>query len=360
VTASEVGVPEVVSKDDLNDRTIIRIFPFLVVACILGGVVLSASVYSSTIGEILIGFCIAFVFGFFFLGILAMFLKRKGVVRSRAPLVFFGIGPLIVALTGYLIGIYLSGMDTFESLIFRNTGDVAMDLLWISAQIYVIMAGSVVAAYGVICVVSSYFRQYIASVYKYMERLKNDGTDDRGGRMTLRVFDVPDVIDIDRVELEPIYRNPPFPRDAFISMAVSIFLLDLVICSYFFLNPILLDEMNIYETIIVGMLISFFIPVLIMPWYITKENGAKIIGPARPFYLWKGLKKRMYQSFFAFVMIFVLVLLMLHFGNDLLRITYTYIGYVAFAAALAVIYSYIFFNNYNEHIKEGIIKKFNE
>jgi len=349
-----------ISKDDSADKKIIKVFPFLIASCLVAGVILSMFVYTSTVGEALIGFCIAFVFGFFFLGIAALFLRGKGVVRSRIPLLFFGIGPLIVAFLGYQIGIYLSDTDTFDSLIFRNTGDAARDLLEISAQLYAITLGSIIAAYGVICVVSSYFRQYIARVYKYMEKLKNDGTDERGGRFTLGVFDVPDVINIDKVELEPIYRTRPFPKDAFISMAVSIFLLDIVICSYFFLNPILIDEMNIYETMIIGMLISFFIPVLILPWYITKENGAKIIGPARPFYLWKGLRKRMYQSFFAFMMIFVLILIMLHFGNDLIRITYTYMGYVAFAAALSVIYSYIFFNNYNQHIKEGIIKKFNE
>lgn len=349
-----------ISEEDSADRTIIKIFPFFIVACLVCGVILSLFVYSHTIGSAMEGFCIAFVFGFFFLGILAVFLREKGVVRSRIPLLFFGIGPLIVAFVGYHIGIYLSGTDTFDSLIFRNTGDAANDLLDISVQIYAITAGSIIAAYGVICVVSSYFRQYIARVYKYLGRLKNDGTDDGGGRFTLRVFDVPEVIFIDRVELEPIYRARPFPKDAFISMAVSIFLLDIMICSYFFLNPIMMDEMTIYETMIIGMLISFFIPVLIMPWYITKENGARIIGPARPFYLWKGLKKRMYQSFFAFVMIFVLILIMLHSGNDVIRVTYTYIGYIAFAAALSVIYSYVFFNNYNEHIKEGIIKKFNE
>ena len=343
-----------------SDRLIIRIFPYLIIACLIAGVVLVSLVYSNTVGEIIMGFCIAFVFGFFFLGILAVYQRGRSVVRSRVPLIFFGLGPLIVAVVGYYIGIYLAHMDTFESLIFRNTGNTFNDIVFISAQIYAIAAGSIVAAYGVISVVSSYFRQYIARVYKYIGRLKNDGTDSKKGNFTLRFFDVPAVIDIERVELEPIERTLPFPKDAFISMTISIFLLDMIICSYFFLNPILMAEISIYEMMTIGMLISFFIPVLIMPWYITKENGAKVIGASRPYYLWKGLKKRMYQSFFTFALIFLLLLLTLYLGNDIIRITYTYIGYVAFSAALSVIFSYVFFSNYNEYIKKGIVKKFEE
>lgn len=346
------------AKQDRIDRAITKILPYLIIVCTIIGAVNVTFFRNNGFGDMLLGFCESYVAGFFALGLFAIFYRGKGVVKNKVPLVFFGLGPLAVAIVGYYLAVFVIP-EAFESVIFENSGSDLHNIVITAARIYGLMIASLIIVFGVVSVVAANFRQYIARVYKYIGRQKNDGTEDRKARFTLRMFEVPDIIDIEGVELE-VDENEGFPMDDFVSMAVSIFALGLIICSYFFLNPVFMENTTIYEAIMVGILISFFVPVLVMPWYITRETGAKVISKSRPYYLWKGLKNRLFQSFFAFTFVLFLVIIALYFGSDMIRVTYTYVGYIAFFVFMSIIYSYIFFNRYNTEIKEGIVKKFYE
>lgn len=347
-------------REAISDGRIVKILPYLVVACLLAGVlnVVYDAPYDS-IGSVFVGFSEAFVVGFVLLGIYAFFFAGERRVDKKVPIFLYAVGPIAVAMTSYILGLTIIP-EAFDSTLFTNTGDPFNDVLLISLKLYLIMFVVLFAGYGVLSVVSSYFRQYIGRVYKYIGRLKNDGTDDRKGKAVLKLYGVPDIIDIHDVEMEPIHRENDFPMSDFISMALSIFALGVVICSYIFLNPVFIGIMTIYETIMIGILISFFIPVLIVPWFITKETGTKIKSQARDLYLWKGMKNRLYQSFFTITVILLLVILSLYMGSDFNRIIYTYVGYIAFMAFMSIIYSFTYFNRYNIELKEGILKRFNE
>lgn len=347
-------------EETKNDRIIIKMLPYLVVICFMAGILnIVFRMSDKTVGSVLVRFCEAFVVGFMLLGLYSYFKAGKPIVKNKIPLFLFAIGPVAVAAVSFILG-ELAMPDIFESELFQRSDDLGKDILVSAGKIYLVMFMAISVVYGVESVVSSYFRQYVSRVYRYIEKLKNDGTDGRKGNFTLKLYDVPEIIDIQSVEMDPIEREKRFPMEDFISMSFSIFALGLIICSYIFLNPVFMQTMTIYETMMIGILISFFIPVLIMPWYITRETGTKVKSQARDLYLWKGMKKRMYQSFFAFTMVLFLILITLYLGSDMMRITYTYIGYAAFLMFMSIIYSFTFFNRYNTELKDGIIRKFEE
>jgi len=343
---------------DRNDKRLIRILPYLVMICAVGGVINILLSSADSVGGAAVAFCEVFVLGFFFLGLFEFTHKDTPSVKSRFPIFFFAIGPFLVAMIIYALGIAVIP-DVFESELFQRTDSVLEDVAVMAARLYAVMILAVLVVFGVVSVVASYFRQYSANIYHFISRLKNDGTDGRKGNFALKFYDIPNVIDITGVEMEPV-ENERFSMGEFVSMALSIFLLGLVICSNFFLNPVLMQEMSFYEVLMIGVLISFFIPVLVVPWYITKETGAKVKSNSRDFYLWRGMKKRLYQSFFGLTMVLLLVILTFYLGSDILRLTYTYIGYIAFLAFMSVFYAYVFFNSFSINLRKDIVKKFEE
>ena len=345
-------------EKDKSDKKLIELLPYLVVLCALGGVLNIVLLdKSESVGAALVAFCESYVVGFFLLGVYAFIYRREiSVIRNKIPLIFFAIGPVIAAMVAYCIGLNIIP-DIFSSEIFDHTDNAIRDVLSIAAKLYLIMLLTVMVVFGVVSVVSSCFRQYSAQIFRYISRLKNDGTDDRKGRFTLGFYEIPDIIEIKSVEMEPS-DNEDFSMDEFISMSLSVFALCIVICSYLFLNPVFMREMTFYEVLMIGILISFFVPVLVIPWYITKETGAKIKSDSRDLYLWKGMRKRLYQSFFGFTMVLLLMILSLYLGTDFMRITYTYVGYVAFLAFMSMFYAYVFFNHFNNHLRNDIVRKF--
>jgi len=343
---------------DNNDKRLIKVLPYLVTICVAAGIINVVWSGADTFGGVMVAFCELFVVGFFFLGAFQFVHKENPAVRSKFPIFFFAIGPFVVSLMVYALGLTVIP-DIFESNLFDRTNDKLHDIADMMVKLYAVMLLTIMVVFGVISVVASYFRQYSARIFHFIGSLKNDGTDGKRGNFALKFYNIPDVIDISGVEMEPV-DNERFSMGEFISMALSIFLLGLVICSNFFLNPVLMNEMSFYEVLMIGIIISFFIPVLVVPWYITKEAGAKVKSSSRDYYLWKGMKKRLYQSFFGLTMVLLLVLLTLYLGSDIIRLTYTYIGYIAFLGFMSVFYSYVFFNSFSINLRKDIIKKFGE
>ena len=344
---------------DMLDGKLIKIFPFLVVLFALSGIVaIFIPPRAADLGMLLLRFCATFVIAFFIMGTALFLYTHSHRSHNHRIMAILIIAPIVVAILFQEIGMNLLP-ELYMSLLFTDSGNMFFDIAMTSVKMYGIMVMLLMASYGVTFVVAAYFRQKIAKLYRYISNLKNDGTDDRAGRFTLGFYDVPDIIDIKDVEMEPVVHKS-FPMDAFLSMMLSIFALSVMISSYIFLNPMFTSGMTIYHTLMIGVVMSIFIPALVMPWFITKETGTKIISDSRPYYLWKGMKKRTYQSFFAVSILFFLLLLSLYMESDVLRITVTYMGFVVFAGLMSLIYSYIYFSRFNENIKETIIKKFEE
>ncbi|MDR0309502.1 MAG: hypothetical protein LBH88_01920 [Candidatus Methanoplasma sp.] len=341
------------TKHDRLDRLITQIFPYFVVACVIicAALILYLDNYSFT--GMLFGICLGFALGFTVLGLACVFLSDRGVISGKyvVPVVL-----VIPALAGVIL--YLMGADTELNrfiIDYFNVFGSNTELASLLISIYSISLMIFFVAYGVVSVIVGYFRTYFYRVLRALEY----PAEKRRSRIPGWLFQIPDIIDIQSVEFEPDTDDGRFNTKLFRDTAFSLFVLGIVICSYFFINPLFLQIVPFSDMILIGMLLSLFISPLVIPWSIVRSIGAKITSAApRDFYLWKGMRGRLYQGFFTITFFMMLLTLSLYLGMDFSRIAQTYLGYVAFMALISIITSFVYVNTYYKGFKNGIIKSY--
>jgi len=341
------------TKHDKLDRLITKVFPTFIVACSVFTVALTIQLGSFSFPGVLFGICLGFALGFTALGAACVFLSDRGVVSWKYVVPAVTALPALAAAALYTAGSDI-GFNEFIMKYFdvfgKNTDLVA---LLVSAYSITLMAFFV--AYGVVSVIVGYFRSYFHRVLRSLERPPGE----KGGRVRTWLFQVPDIIDIKAVEFEPDEDDGRFNAGLFLNTASSLFLLGIVICSYIFINPLFLQIIPSEDMLLIGMLLSLFISPLVIPWSIVKSIGAKVTSDApRDFYLWKGMRGRLYQGFFAVTFFMMLLTLSVYLGMDFMRILNTYLGYVVFMGIVSMITSFVYVNTYYRGFKNGIIKSY--
>ncbi len=79
---------------------------------------------------------------------------------------------------------------------------------------------------------------------------------------------------------------------------------------------------------------------------------------ARDYYVWKGMKRTIYQSFFTLAVFILLIFILMYLNIDFGRVLVTYLGYIALMAVISLGYSFLYFNRHYQGFKRGIIKGF--
>lgn len=341
------------TKHDKLDRLITKIFPYFVVSCVLLVLILIIYLDNYTVGGILFAICLGFVLGFILLGIACVFLSDTGVITRKYTIPVIVIFPIIAAVVLYFIG-PITGMNHFLIKFFYIFGSNS-EFVSLLAVSYTIALMTFFVAYGVVSVIVGYFRSYFFKVLRSLEM----PPERRKNHIPEWLFQIPDIIDVRSVELEPETDDDRFNKELFRNTAVSLFTLGVVICSYIFINPIFLQTVQFEEMLLIGVFISLFITPLVLPWSIVRSIGAKVKSDApRDFYLWKGMKGRLYQGFFAIAIFMMLLILSLYLGMDFSRIAVTYIGYIVFMGIISIITSFVYVNTYYRGFKNGIVKSF--
>ena len=340
-----------------KDRTVIRAVPYVVVISAIFGLFM-VFIGPWSVGRVFLRFCSSFVIGFAVLGIYSFIHRDRGVLDWRIVAAILLLIPLIISVTLFLLDTYLMpGMMNFLNEYISFDSGKAAKIFFFSYSTTILM---VLTCHGVVSTVVAYFRNYTAKIYLSIEKIKNDETDTGRSRISRWIYNIPDIIDVRCIELEPAPDDGKFPMRMFAPLAFSIFALGLIVSSYIFLNPIFEKTFSLEEAVIVTVVLTFFVPVLVIPWFITRDTGAKIKSQARDYYLWKGMKKRLYEGFFAFVVLLSLFAISMYIGYDLVRASYTYLAYIAITAFLSLMYAFVYSNHYHKWFRKGIIKNFND
>jgi len=340
-----------------KDCATVRAVPHVILASLMFGILLTMT-GSSDAGQVLLRFSSSFVIGFAALGIYSFIRRDKGLLRTRITAGILLLTPLMIALiiipfADHLVPEVYDFLVKFTPF---ETGTAVMALFLVTIFTLVMMF----ACHGVISTVVAYFRSYTARIYLSIEKIRNNASDTGRAKISRWIYGIPDIIDIKEVELEPVPDDGNFSLRAFLSLAVSIFALGLMISSYVFLNPIFESTFSLEDAVLVTTVITFFVPVMVIPWSITRDTGAKIKSQARDYYLWKGMRKRIYEGFFTFFFLLSMFAIFLYLGYDLVRTSYTYLAYVSMTMFLSLLFAFIYTNYYHRHFKEGIIENFNE
>jgi len=343
------------TKHDKLDRLILKIFPSFIVACAIMIVFLTIYLENYTVMGVVFAICLGFVLGFSVLGVACVFLSDIGVISKYYVIPAVIILPVILTVILYPLGTNI-GFSDFIVKYFDIFG-MSTNMFSFLIALYSITIVVFFVAYGVVSVIVGYFRAYFYRVLRYIEsppEKKNIRN-----RISEWMFQVPDIIDVRSIEFEPEVEDEKFNFKLFLNTAFSIFVLGIVICSYIFINPLFLQIFSFDEMLLVGMFLSLFISTLVIPWSIVKSIGAKIVSDApRDFYLWKGMKGRLYQGFFTVTFFMMLLTLSVYMGMDFSRIVTTYLGYIAFIGLIALITSFVYVNTYYKGFKNGIIKSY--
>ncbi|MDL2241784.1 hypothetical protein LJB91_02630, partial [Bacteroidales bacterium OttesenSCG-928-L03] len=338
---------------DKLDRLITKIFPYVVLGCLILVLMLMAYLQDFTFTGIIFAICLGFVIGFVILGMACVFLSDTGVITGKYTVPVILIVPAVIAV---LFNAFGSGFGPNAFIVkFFDILGVGTDLIAMLISVYSITLMIFFAAYGVVSVIVGYFRTYFYKVLRALEY----PLEKRKNHVPEWLFQIPDIIDVKSVELEPEIEDGKFNVLLFRNIAVSLFLLGVVICSYIFINPLFLQVIPFEEMILIGVFISFFISPLVIPWSIVRSIGAKVKSDApRDFYLWKGMRGRLYQGFFAVTFFMMLLTLSVYLGMDFSRIVTTYLGYISFMGIISIITSFVYVNTYYKGFKNGIIKSF--
>ncbi|MCL2296491.1 MAG: hypothetical protein FWC29_05385 [Methanomassiliicoccaceae archaeon] len=341
------------TKHDKLDKFIVKVFPPFAVACGILAVLLVLYIREYTFTGIVFGICLGFALGFIVLGVVCVALSDKGVISWKYVVPALVFIPILIAAVLYFFGANI-GINDFIIKYFDIFGR-NMDMASILISVYSITLMVFLVSHAVVSVIVGYFRSYFYRVLRALEH----PSETKRGRVPKWLFQIPDIIDVRSVELEPDTDDDRFNIELFVNIAVSLFLLGIVICSYLFINPLFLQIMTFEEMLLLGMLMSLFISPLVIPWSIVKSIGAKITSDApRDFYLWKGMRGRLYQGFFAVTFFMMLLTLSVYLGMDLSRILLTYLGYASFIAAISTVTSFVYVNTYYKGFKNGIIKSY--
>jgi len=345
------------TKQDKLDNFILSLFPSFVVAC--AAVVVAVFLLSGnlTFGHFLVTLSWVYVMGFALLGVMAVILSENDVVRMRYSILIEAAITLIIAIflwelfgTQYGLNAFLVRFFTFIS--YEGFEVNFWDVL---ASVCIIALLVVFTAHGVLAVVVAYFRK---NYHRILLALEKPG-ESRLKRIASRLFAVPDIIDVTEVTIDPRMDDTEFNVAEFRGISIAQIVAGMTISSYLFLNPVFLETIPFDEMMIFMMLVSMFLCVIIVPCSILRSLGAQAHSAApRPFILWKGMKNRLFQSYFVLAVVMTLLGISAYTGMDMGRIFVSYVGYLVFLALMSITVSFVYLNTFYVSFKNGIIRYF--
>jgi len=341
------------TKHDKLDKLIVKYFPYFLAVCGIFIAILTVYLGNFSFVGVLYSICLGFVIAFVCLGVICVFLSDKGAISKYIVIPVIVILPIIfsVLFLNFDTAFSPSGFLVRFFDVFGGTENIWSLLV----SVYSIILMIFLVAYGVVSVIVGYFRSYFHKVLLALEY----PPEKRRNRIPEWLFQIPDIIDVKSVELEPEFNDDKFDKPLFTSIAVSLFTLGIVICSYIFINPVFLQVIPFEEMLFISILLSLFMSPLVIPWSIVRSIGARIVSDApRDLYLWKGMRGRLYQGFFAVTFIMMLLTMSVYMGMDFSRILTTYLGYVTFMGLIAGITSFVYVNTFHRGFRDGIVKSF--
>ncbi len=183
--------------------------------------------------------------------------------------------------------------------------------------------------------------------------------DSRLKRSALKLFAVPYIIDVTDVTIDSCGDGGNFDLGLFRSLFVHTVAVGLIVASYLFLNPVFLDTIGFTEMMVILILLSLFLCVLIIPVSILKSLNAQAWSDApRPFILWRGMKSKMFRGYIFIFLMLTLLWICLYSGQDMARVVFSYMGYLAFIVLMAAVTSFVYVNVFYTGFREGISGNF--
>lgn len=332
-----------------------RVFPWFLAVCVAVWIAGMLFIGVYTLAKAIEVLCLSFTLCFGVLGFPCALMMPRGAFSGWA-LALLALGlTCLLWLSSYVVGDFYIAQSIHNVLAalgveLSGAADEAVGFLGTFATI-------LFAPIGVTSVVSAYMRRYTPDVLTTMSRHAERGVRGRSERF----FDIPDVIDVERVVLDPPEVKGAVDVRTGLSISAYLFMLGLLVSSYLFLNPYFLNVMMPQTMLAVMLMLSMFTPALILPWQIFRTVGAKVESSApRDYYLWIGARSRLFTTFAALGVFMMMFLISVYFGNDILSILETYAAFLVPLLVTSVMYGSLYANNFERADREAICERFSE
>ena len=337
-----------------NDALVQRYFPYFVVVCIVMWLISCILTGSDTFGEVIRILCLVFVVGFAVLGLIGYASVPSGPFpRWTLFLVAF-----IIAAIQWVIG------DITESWIYEGLirdflnffgFEVSVSMLK-TMSLLLIFLFTMFTTVGVLMVTVSYLRVYLVRVFKTMQCHTADGS--RGKAESF--FMVPDIIDVREVRVGPIQDGSSFNVSSLSYLFMYMVVLGALISSYLFVNPYFLQSMSQRTMLTIMVMLTMFVPVLIIPWLSVKQLNARTVSDApRDYMLWQGAKTRLFYTFAGLSVFMMMFIISLYFGFTLTGILDNYLDFLVPLILTSAMYSFVYANNFSKVLLEYVCDEYN-
>jgi hypothetical protein len=291
--------------------------------------------------------------------------RMTRIIRTRIMLRWFVVFSLIMSLV-FMVGLFLQyergwwgGPPVPQTLSpFRDPVGVIALPVSLFLAFFGILCFFLAAGFGVIAVMVALERRLAPETLLRIRRLSRATTEAAKKKDPARyykysalawIFDIPDILDTERLRLGRPARWTRFPWPAFWRAMGWSVLFGTVITIDISFSPFLLESFSIQQLISVTSVASIFIPWLVLPWFIFRKLGAGIPGPSKTFLLYDGLRSRVFGSLVAVGMLVTLIRLALR-DVDPMTILVSFFSYYASFLLISAIFAFVYFNYFEDRL----------
>ncbi len=337
-----------------NDAPVQKYFPYFLVICIVVWLLSCILTGADSFGEVIRMLCLIFVVGFAAVGLIGYpFMPSGPFPRWTLFLVAF-----IIAAIQWVIG------DFTQSWIYES---VIRDFLYFFgleisgsalrvASLLVSFLFTMFTTVGVLTVTVSYLRVYLVKVFKTMQNHTLDGT--RGKAESF--FVVPDIIDVKEIRVGPVQEIDSFDDRSMLYLFMYAVVLGALISSYLFVNPYFLQSMSQRTMLTIMVMLTMFVPVLIIPWLSLKQMDARVVSDApREYRLWEGAKNNLFYTFAGLSVFMMMFIISLYFGFSLWNIIDNYLDFLIPLILTSAMYAFVYANNFSHVLVEHVCDEYN-
>lgn len=347
-----------------SDRRILWLFSVLMLLELSGVVAYGIFDWPANLIDLVDNFLGGLIFVFFATGILALkYHHGRGLIPMRTVLKRFAQISLaaspILTVVLILIIISESSIDIPQLIIASVAIFAAMFLAVFLALLLILIMG-----FGIVGVMTVLERRFTPDILVDIgEITPRTMSSVEGGKKNviypiLRwLYDIPDVLDTGSLSITDCAPRRVFPWRAFRTALVWEVVFSAILAVYISLNPFFLggaDSTQQFTTLFsISSSLSFFIPILILPWFLYRRLSARIKGPVKDFKLYNGLKSRMTQILATVGTLIVFVRFSL-VSVDFATVAGTFASYYLFFVIGAMIITFTYFNYFDDDLAASV------
>lgn len=349
-----------------SDKRLLIMFAALVVASAIGSIASYSYVEGAAFTDLLSAFLSLLTASFLVVGI-PSYLRNKGNGLTPRRRIFKWMVVLSAVLTAVsllavtLAAVYVPDVVQFDE---SSAGGLLLVGSVLAIVFFLVFLLAFVAAYlvafgavGVMCAVQ---RLVVSGILRQVARLSGDRKPSPVGRAIGWAFDIPEVVDTRTLSLRPSGPRSSVSLSDLWTPVLWQVLFGFVLGIYISFNPFVSDRspaalLSLFSLLTTA---SVLFPLMILPWFLFRRLGAGMRGQAKPFTLYKGIRSRMFQSYFALGTIIILLRVSI---REIAVAFETFVGaFSVFMVSLlgsALLATFVYFNYFENGLVEDIVEE---